>query len=198
MRGFLLFLIFLFSSLAVDAQEDWFSMKSEDFWKLAAVNENIIVENFNRELLEAALFHATNDTKVSKRKEQLIWNPRLHQAARHQSELMAQAQKLSHDWRKPKDSRTLKDRVDLYGGTFQSLGENIARFYILDIPENQEYYSREGKITDEDGKVIENIHSTLSCITIHTYCTYGMWHIYDTVLHIACYRTVRLLYGIIA
>jgi len=146
----------MFSSLSVDAQEDWFTMDSKQFWALAAVNEVIIVEDFNREMLEAALFHATNDTREKKGKPAFIWNPLLNKAARLQSVLMANAETLRHSWPKPKNSRSLIDRIELFGGQFKAIGENIARLYILDIPESEEYYSSGKKVTDKHGHTIEN------------------------------------------
>jgi len=156
MRGLIPFLLFLFSSLSVDGQEDWLSMKSEDFWAIAEVNENIIADNFDRDLLEAALFHATNDTRKKKAKKVFNWNPVLNKAAQHQAELMAKTERLSHNWRRPKNSSELKDRVKLFGGDFSGLGENIARFYILDIPAYEEYYIDDKKTTDKDGNIIKN------------------------------------------
>lgn len=156
MRAFLLSLSFMLSSLSVDAQEDWFRMDSQQFWEIPALNESIDSEYFNRELLEAALFHATNDAREKYGKKAFIWNPILNKAARHQSMLMANAETLSHNWRKPRNSRKLIDRVELFGGRFKGLGENIARFYILDIPENEEYFPSSKKVTDKHGRTIEN------------------------------------------
>ena len=156
MRGLPFLLSLLLVNLSVDAQEDWFTIDAEKFWKLKEVHENIDPKNFNRRLLEAALFHAGNEARIKEGKETLAWNPILNQAARHQSELMAQTQKLSHSWRKPRNSRELADRVQLFEGNFQALGENIAQLYLLDIPENEEYYYQSGIFTNKQGQKIEN------------------------------------------
>ncbi len=156
MRGYILSLLFLFFSLSVDAQEDWVSMNSEDFWSHPALDSFINVDNFNRDLLEIALFHATNDIRIARGKNALKWNSTLHKAARHQADLMAESENLSHNWRKPKNSRTLGDRVGLFGGEFRGLGENIARFYLLDIPAEEEYFFTKRGITNKDGKIIKN------------------------------------------
>jgi len=156
MHGFLIIISFLFASLSVDAQENWFAIKAEKFWEIKAVQEEIQADNFNRTLLEAALFHAGNEARIAQGKEVLVWNTILNKAARHQSDLMANGQVLSHTWRRPHNSRKLVDRVELFGGRFSALGENIAQFYLLDIPENEEYSLRSGIFTDEHGHKINN------------------------------------------
>jgi uncharacterized protein YkwD len=156
MRGLPFLLTFLLFNLTVDAQQEWFTMDAQQFWQTKEVNEIIDPNNFNRSLLEAALFHAGNEARLKKGKPALAWNPTLNKSARHQSELMANSGKLSHSWRKPADSRQLIDRVILFGGSFQALGENIAQFYLLDIPEYEEYSFHSGIFTNKQGQKIEN------------------------------------------
>lgn len=142
--------------LSAEAQGVWYSQSANEFWGNQEVNQVIDPSNFNQSLLEAALFHAGNQARESKGKKALSWNPILNKSARHQSGLMAKSQKLSHNWRRPKNSRKLIDRIELFDGHFKAFGENIAQFYLLDIPEYGNYYFRDTSFYASDGQKIDN------------------------------------------
>lgn len=142
--------------LSADAQTDYYRLSPEEFWHLDSVNQIIDPNNFNRPLLEAALFHASNDIRKKKGKASLSYNPILHKAARHQSELMAQAQKLSHQWRSPRESSDLPKRVALFSGSFNNLGENVARIYLFDIAEDEAYFIKGDRAFYSEGLEVKN------------------------------------------
>jgi uncharacterized protein YkwD len=153
-------LTIIFTSLIVclsaEAQEVWYSQSAAEFWKNQDVNQIIDPSNFNQSLLEAALFHAGNEARESKGKKALNWSPILSKSARHQSGLMAKSRKLSHTWRRPSNSRKLIDRIKLFNGNFKVSGENIAQFYLLDIPEDEEYYFQENAFYNSKKQKLTN------------------------------------------
>ena len=112
-------------------------------------------QNYHPELLEQAIFEASNSIRTSHKLSSFQRDSILNLSASFQANKMAKAKDLRHTW--PYDRRygDLKKRLKTFGGNFKGFAENIARFYLLDIPEGKAYTLNEsGQALDDEGQII--------------------------------------------
>lgn len=107
-------------------------------------------ENYHPELLEQAIFEATNRLRVEHKLPSFKADSILKVCATFQAAKMAEKEDLRHTW--PYDRRygDLKKRLKTFGGSFKGYAENIARFYILDVPEGQRIIVKDGQAYIDD------------------------------------------------
>lgn len=111
--------------------------------------------NYHPELLEQAIFEASNSIRARHKLLSFQRDSILNLSASFQANKMAKAEDLRHTW--PYDRRygDLKKRLKTFGGNFKGFAENIARFYLLDIPEGKAYTLNEsGQALDDEGQII--------------------------------------------
>lgn len=116
-------------SIAATAQsfnEDWYTELSVDsFFNTEAVKASIDVENPNIDLLNAAIFFATNEARIKKKLEPFKFDPILEKAAAFHSDEMREKRFFNHVNKSDKENRTPEQRIANKGGEFDATGENI-------------------------------------------------------------------------
>ncbi len=127
-----LFLILLFPNILF-AQKDslFYKMSATDFMKLPEVNKPIDAKNPNNALLDATLFHLTNEQRVKFNLPKFIYSYSLHKATNEHSESMINQDFYSHENPYSPANRKMTDRIFLYTWEFKEMAENIAQHDIL-------------------------------------------------------------------
>lgn len=119
----------MFVCVATQAQsfnETWYTELSIDsFFNTDAVKANMDVEKPNIDLLNAAIFFATNEARIKKKMEPLRYHAVLEQAAEFHSDEMREKRFFNHVNKSDKENRTPEQRIANKGGEFDATGENI-------------------------------------------------------------------------
>lgn len=133
------------------AQKDslLYKMSATDFMKLTEVNKPIDARNPNNSLLDAALFHLTNEQRILNNLPKFKYSYALQKAATVHSEAMINDDFYSHDNPYNATIRKMIDRIFLNTHEFREMAENIAQHdilggnddkYCFEIPRNNQDY----------------------------------------------------------
>jgi uncharacterized protein YkwD len=106
-------------------------MTAANFIKLPEVNQPIDARKPNNALLDAALFHLTNEQRVKYHLSIFTYSYAIHKAAIEHSESMINRDFYSHDNPYSPANKTLPDRIFLQTWEFKEMAENIAQHDIL-------------------------------------------------------------------
>lgn len=133
------------------AQKDslLYKMSSADFMKLPEVNKPIDARNPNNALIDAALFHLTNDQRVIYKLPKFNYSFSLHKATNGHTDAMINQDFYNHENPYSPANKKLTDRIFLYTWEFKEMAENIAQYdilggkderYCFEIPRNSQDY----------------------------------------------------------
>ncbi len=124
---------------------------------LQAQEKSINSKSFNPRLLSEAIFQETNRVRQELGFSTLKFDPILDTAAMYQAFRMHKELKMRHEWRNDRKYGKLKSRILSFDGDFRSMGENIARNYILNVEAGEYYYlNNRGMAVDGRDQLIEN------------------------------------------
>lgn len=106
--------------------QDYYSKSSDEFLQMPSLQKTIDPENYDKELLNATLFHMTNKYRAAKKKSVLKYSDYFTTSAYGHSSDMARKDFFSH--KSPiRKKRTMLKRVELAGlKNYKYLSENIA------------------------------------------------------------------------
>ncbi|HAD97397.1 MAG TPA: hypothetical protein DCG19_08315 [Cryomorphaceae bacterium] len=141
---------------------DYDQYRVKEFFEREDVNQPIDLEKPDRELLDAAVFYASNEARKSQGKETLLFDPTLRKAALQHSENMRQQNFISHENPHDRNLRTPMLRIDKAGGEFEGVAENIARVNVYILGKRMEFF------VDEQGRKIDQSGNPLKP---HTYAS---------------------------
>jgi len=127
-----LFLILIIPHILF-AQKDslLYKMTATNFMKLIDVNVPIDARNPNNTLLDAALFHATNEQRIKFNMPIFVYSIQLHKASTEHSEAMINQDFYSHENPFNPADKKMIDRIYLYTKQYKQMAENIAQHDIL-------------------------------------------------------------------
>ncbi len=132
--------------------QDYYSYTPDDFFELEAVNKTIDVAHLDTDLLEAAVFHASNEVRSQKRKSVFTYNEVLHNAARYHAVYLAKAKKIDHRNTREKRFETPYKRILAFGGNdFVGVSENLALISPVILAKDNLYYMKDGQPVDKAG-----------------------------------------------
>lgn len=145
-----LFLILILPHILF-AQKDslLYKMSSADFMKLAELNKPIDTKNTNNALIDAALFHVTNEQRIIHKLPKFSYSFSLHKATIQHSEAMINQDFYNHENPWSPANRKMTDRIFLHTWEFKEMAENIAQHdilggnderYCFEIPRNSQDY----------------------------------------------------------
>jgi uncharacterized protein YkwD len=140
--------IFIFILSQSNCQDIYDSLTLENFRNYSPFHDTIELDNFDRDLLEAAVFFLTNEIRVNKKLKYLPYNSLLAQTARIHSDQMAKHNFFDHTNKKNKKYRDPEDRAKAAGIKNPSLAENIIEGFIV------EYNSGDKVVAGEPGEFI--------------------------------------------
>lgn len=126
----------------------------EEFFALPALQTKIDKDHLDRELLEAAVFQATNEERHRNKKLSFEYDTILNQSARFHSNWQEKQNTLDHINHRHKKYRTPLDRIQSFDGNFKAVAENLALISILDLGKDGEYFIEKGEFVDKHGQPI--------------------------------------------
>ncbi len=132
--------------------QDYYSYTPDEFFALDAVNKTIDVNDLDTDLLEAAVFQASNKVRSQKRKPLFAHDVVLHKAARYHAVYLAKANKVEHKNTKEKKFETPYKRIVAFGGNdFIGVSENLALVSPVILGKDNLYYIKDGQPVDKAG-----------------------------------------------
>jgi uncharacterized protein YkwD len=146
----LLFLLLMVPNIIFSQKDSvLYKMSAADFMKLPEVNRPIDVRNPNNSLLDAALFHVTNEQRIKNNLPKFNYSYSLHRATNEHSEAMINQDFYNHENPYSPANRKMIDRIFLNTKEFKEMAENIAQHdilggneekYCFEIPKNSQDY----------------------------------------------------------
>lgn len=121
---------------------DYYALSWTEFYKLADVNKTIDRDHVDYTLLNAALFHATNEQRAKNKMKLFVYSAALERAATGHSQQMLARDFFDHTNTRDRKNRTFDKRIHNEEPNFMSVGENISKQLLLKIKNNEEYYIR--------------------------------------------------------
>ena len=131
--------IFIFLASFSSPAQNYYSTSAMKFFETDLANDTAKLESLNMELLQAAIFHATNLERPKKR--QFKYGKNLEKGASFHSTEMEAKGFFSHINRKNKKYKTPFDRAEKFKAKYTVVGENILEEIALDYIDNSVYDS---------------------------------------------------------
>lgn len=113
----------------------YYELDSRAFFALPATQERINVYHPDYALLDAALFHATNEARRSQGRQPFHFHPALHRAARQHAENMIRLDFYGHINSLNPMEGTADKRVWQQSRAFRITAENIAQNQVIETPD---------------------------------------------------------------
>ncbi len=135
---YLLFLLF-FSHNVLAQLRGYYEISSSEFLSQSTVNQPIDARNPNNFLLDAAIFHATNEQRLKYNLRIFTYNLPLHKATIGHSEAMIEQDFYSHVNSNSTTNRSMQNRVENQTREFRAMGENIAQHDIIETGKNSKF-----------------------------------------------------------
>lgn len=110
----------------------YYRMEAKEFFALPAANTPINLLNPDYALLDAALFHVTNEARAKARRDAFAYSPVLDASATGHSVAMIGRNFYGHENKLDPKSRTPPQRIMAAGGQFRTTGENVAQVELID------------------------------------------------------------------
>ncbi len=112
----------------------YYRMARQEFFKLPDLNRPMNLAQPDHELLDAALFHATNEVRSTYGLPPFTYAPVLFGAASFHAQSMIDRNFYDHQNKTSPTYATPDRRIRTFGGKYQVTAENIAQFQTLDLP----------------------------------------------------------------
>lgn len=112
-------------------ENDYYLYNWQVFYTIPQLQYEIDLHNPDYKLLDAALFHATNEIREKHNRVPLKYSPILHHAARIHSKEMIINDFHDHFNNRNKIYYNPDDRIKAAGGRFSLFAENIAQFQLI-------------------------------------------------------------------
>jgi uncharacterized protein YkwD len=154
-----------FSSLS----QTYFGVNRKVFLKNIALNQPIDVRNPNYELLNAAIFHATNQAREEEGLDGFLYSDALYKVAKQHSEAMILEGFYSHINSRNANLRTMPLRIQAQTKEFMEMAENIAQYDVLSNFE--QYCIQKGKTTTGEFEYLDC--KTKANMPMFTYWNYA-------------------------
>ncbi len=139
-----------------NSEPNYYALGSEEFFNLEILSQKIEIEDLDRELLEAAIFFASNEARTSENEKPLHFNKHLKKAARFHVDYLEDKKIVDHLNRHNRKYREPKDRIQKFGGNFRSTSENLALIATLNLAEGGQYFENsKGEKVNRDNEPLE-------------------------------------------
>ncbi|WP_428655356.1 CAP domain-containing protein [Runella sp.] len=126
-----LFLLLLAGSFKTE-QPDYYGVPLERFVQLPELKHFVDARKPDYELLDAAIFHLTNQARSKFGLKLLRYDPGLHQTAQGYATDMIQMGFYGHTHPYSPSLATISDRVKVHTWAFLRKGENIGQYQVID------------------------------------------------------------------
>ncbi len=112
----------------------YYRMARTEFFKLPDLHQPMSLTAPDYELLDAALFHATNEVRATHGLPSFRYDPVLFEAASYHATTMISRNFYDHQNKTGAAYRTPDQRIRTFGGDYHATAENIAQFPTIDMP----------------------------------------------------------------
>jgi uncharacterized protein YkwD len=129
------FLFFLLAISFSNFGQSYFEVNRKVFLQKKELNQPIDAKNPNYELLNAAIFHATNQAREQEGLKAFLHSEVLYKVAKQHSEAMISENFYSHINSKNSNLRTMPLRIQSQTNEFMEMAENIAQYDVLSVYE---------------------------------------------------------------
>lgn len=162
-------LVLLFATLAsLASAADWYQLTPEDFARLPEAQQRIDPATFDRPLLSAAIFHATNVVRRQLGLPRFTHLAKLDDAADLKAALGVLEPELRHESNVPA-RETPAQRVESTGLRYSLIAENIARLPTYEMPPGE----RQLAVRRENGRDAFYHVDTGRKAELHTYAGFA-------------------------
>lgn len=125
---------------SLKAEAEWYTSLSPDsFFNTPAAQQLIDIENPDLELVDMALFFATNEQRIKRKLAPLVFAAPLREAAAYHSVEMRDKNFFSHINKADKELREPHQRIAAKGGEFSATGENILEMTPYKLRPDEQY-----------------------------------------------------------
>jgi uncharacterized protein YkwD len=163
MKILVIYTILSYSCISALAQDLYRKYDYTNFRNSELFNQTIDVKNFNDKWLNACLFFATNEIRVSNKLSPLIHHEALEKAAWIHSKDMAEMDFFGHTNKKKKRHREPSDRATIAGILNPSIAENIIEGFVIKYTSNTRVIAgNPGVFKDPETKAPLATHSYIS------------------------------------
>ncbi len=135
-----LLVLFYFQLNITHAQENYYSLTTGTFRTQQVFQESIDLSNPDLTRLNAVIFHLTNEVRKKKRLKQLMYHPKLEEAATMHSESMVEYDFFSHINKHSKKLRDPNARASFVGIKNPYMAENIIETFLLEYIAGEDVY----------------------------------------------------------
>lgn len=132
------------------------------------VRQAIDPENFDADLISAAIFHRTNAVRMEQGLKQLEYSAQAAKAARQHSKAMARGDYLSHGTPNRKMNLSPYERLQKQGLTPQFSAENIAFEFLLRYQSGKPFFTRQVK-----GETVFSYEPEGKPLQAHSYASFA-------------------------
>ncbi len=113
----------------------YFQLDTQAFFQLPAVGQGMNLAQPDTLLLDAALFHASNEARQANGVLPLLFDLTLYDAAASHATAMINQNFYGHENPYSPAERTVQKRVELRGLKFYAISENIGQYQTIDTPD---------------------------------------------------------------
>ena len=135
---YLLFLLLLSNSTLAQLK-GYYEMTSSEFLNQAIVNQAIDARNLDNLLLDATIFHATNEQRLKNNLQLFVYNLPLHKATIFHAEAMIEDDFYNHINSNSPTNAKMQNRIENQTNIFRAMGENIAQHDIIETGKNTRF-----------------------------------------------------------
>lgn len=143
--------IFLFTALSWQSR-DYYRLPADEFLALSEVQQAIDPEDFHADLMNAALYHASNQARKEQDLPLLEHDRALQKSAALQAEAMHRLNFFAHRHPQEKKYRTAALRIAAFSGAYKRSAENIAALHLRHLLEDGTFYLEEQQVVDAQGQ----------------------------------------------
>ena len=132
---YLLFLLLLSHNILAQLK-GYYEMTSSEFMNQPIVNQAIDARNPNNSLIDATIFHVTNEQRLKNNLRIFTYNIPLYKATVFHSEAMIEDDFYSHVNPNSHTNAKMQNRIENQTDIFKAMGENIAQHDIIETGKN--------------------------------------------------------------
>jgi uncharacterized protein YkwD len=129
METLIIFVLYLYSHARFDVHKnEYYALEESRFFAVSKSNEMIRLQNPDTLLLDAAIFHASNEVRRKEGLPVFQYDPGLYLASSGHATWMVYRMFFNHTNPYSPYERTAQRRVELYTKRFKRIGENIGKY----------------------------------------------------------------------
>lgn len=136
----------------LQSSPDYYALDAQTFFARPEVQEAIDPMNFHKELMDAALYHASNEARQQANQPPLEHHAALQASSNLHSQAMRQKGFFNHRNPYSRRYRSASKRIAAFNPKFNGSAENIAEVHLRELLPKGDFYVEDGQVTDGRGQ----------------------------------------------